>query len=174
MGKYMYPFTDVSFKVLFGRPVCKVLLIEFLNDLFGKERHIRDLTFKNKEIQPEQQDGRTVIFDVLCEEDDGSLFIVEMQNVPQKYFLERGIYYGCRMIDDQGRRGDGWKYDLCPVCGIYFLNFLMPPLEKLCTDILLCDRDTGRVMSDKFHQVYLTLTWKQTNAGLILNVGFIY
>lgn len=67
----------------------------------------------NKEIQPETKDSRIVIFDILCRDADGSVFIVEMQNAPQYYFFDRGLYYLCRMISEQGQKGEDWGYDLC-------------------------------------------------------------
>lgn len=164
MGKYLNPFTDFGFKRLFGREVCKILLITFLNDLLVGQRHIKKLSFINKEIQPEQRDGRTVIFDVLCEEEDGTLFIVEMQNAAQKNFLERGLYYICRMISEQGRKGREWEYELCPVYGIYFLNFKISPLHKLRTDVNLCDAADGSIISDKLHQVFLCLPYFELEA----------
>lgn len=49
------------------------------------------LTYLDKEIQPEVIEQRTVIFDLLCEDVDGSKFILEMQNCPQRYFFNRGF-----------------------------------------------------------------------------------
>lgn len=155
----MNPFTDFGFKRLFGREVCKDLLIEFLNDLLDGERQVKDLKFIDKEILPEEEDGRMVIFDILCREENGSLFIVEMQNVAQRYFLDRAVYYLCRMIDGQGRKGKDWKYDFCPVYGIYFLNFSVEQLEKFRTDVFLCDIATGKPISYKLHQIYLCLPY---------------
>ncbi|MBQ9214491.1 MAG: PD-(D/E)XK nuclease family transposase, partial [Bacteroidales bacterium] len=39
MGKYVDPFTDTGFKILFGQEMSKPLLIDFLNNLLdGKEK----------------------------------------------------------------------------------------------------------------------------------------
>ncbi|WP_277463991.1 Rpn family recombination-promoting nuclease/putative transposase [Parabacteroides sp. PF5-6] len=159
MEKYLNPFTDMGFKRLFGQEANKDLLIGFLNGLFTGERQIEDLTFMDKEIIPESQGGRVVIFDILCRESDGTQFIVEMQNQRQEYFFDRGLYYLCRMISEQGRRGGKWKYEICPVYGIYFLNFKIPELTKLRTDIILADRDTGEQVNGKLRQIYLSLPY---------------
>ena len=37
MSKFINPFTDYGFKLIFGREVSKDLLIEFLNDLLEGE-----------------------------------------------------------------------------------------------------------------------------------------
>lgn len=158
------PFVDWSFKFIFQREVNKDLLIEFLNDLLVGEHRIVELQFRNKEIQPEEKDGRVIIFDILCTDEDGSIFLVEMQNAPQYYFLDRGIYYICRMISEQGQKGKDWKYQLYPVYGIYLLNFKMPPLKSLRTNISLCDEETGEVVSKKMRHIFLCLPYFKLKA----------
>lgn len=157
MRKFINPFTDVGFKKLFGQEVNKELLIEFLNDLLVGERHVSDISFMDKEIMPESLGGRVVIFDILCKETDGTRFIVELQNQYQDYFFNRGLYYLCRMLNNQGKRGPDWNYEIYPVYGIYFINFRLPHLVKFRTDIVLSDRESGIIMSDKLRQIYLSL-----------------
>ena len=66
MAKFINPFTDVGFKIIFGQEMTKGLLIDFLNDLLVGERHIQDITFLDKELQPEFQGDRGVIYDIYC------------------------------------------------------------------------------------------------------------
>ncbi len=80
MANYISPFTDWGFKRIFGQEYSKDLLISFLNDLLEGEVHIKDVTFKDKELLPESKDLRGCIFDIFCETDEGKHFIVEMQN----------------------------------------------------------------------------------------------
>lgn len=157
MTRFVNPFTDKGFKIVFGQEISKPLLIEFLNDLLDGERKIRDISFMDKELMPETLDGRVVIFDILCRDHDGTYFIVEMQNRIQDYFIERGLYYLCRMISQQGERGDHWKYNFCPVYGIYFLNFTLPPITKFRTNVILADEETGKLFNGKMKQIYLSL-----------------
>ena len=49
MAKFINPFTDVGFKIIFGQEMTKDLLIDFLNDLLVGERHIQDITLVDKE-----------------------------------------------------------------------------------------------------------------------------
>lgn len=157
MTKFVNPFTDKGFKIVFGQEICKPLLVEFLNDLLDGERTIQDISFMDKEMMPETLNGRIVIFDILCRDADGTYFIVEMQNRMQDYFIERGLYYLCRMISQQGERGNTWKYDFCPVYGVYFLNFTIPPITKFRTNVILADEETGKLFSGKMKQIYLSL-----------------
>lgn len=49
MSKYINPFTDEGFKRIFGRESSKSTLIDFLNALLDGEKHIVDLTYRDKE-----------------------------------------------------------------------------------------------------------------------------
>lgn len=159
MGRYVNPFTDQGFKMIFGQEAHKDLLIDFLNELLTGERQVDDITYIDKEIQPESFHGRVVIFDILCKERDGTCFLVEMQNQYQDYFLDRGLYYLCRMINNQGQRGKDWNYRLYPVYGIYFLNFELEGLKQFRTDLYLAERETGRQLSNKLRQIYLLMPY---------------
>ena len=158
MGRYVNPFTAQGFKIVFGQEVHKDLLIDFLNELLKGERQVEDISYVNTEIRPETYRGRVVIFDILCKETDGSFFLLEMQNQYQDFFLDRGLYYLCRIINNQGKKGKDWNYDLRPVYGIYFVNFSLPGMHEFRTDIQLTDLKTGRPVSTKLRQIYLSMS----------------
>ena len=103
MARYINPFTDWSFKRIFGQEYSKDLLIEFLNQLLLGEQHIKDVKFKDKEMLPETKDQRGIIYDVFCETDTGEHIIVEMQNRSQTYF-HRPVSLLCIENDSRPRR----------------------------------------------------------------------
>ena len=154
MEKYVNIMLDKAFKSVFG---VKQVAIDFINAALEGERQVKDLTYLDKEIQPEVIEQRTVIFDLLCEDVDGSRFILEMQNCPQRCFFNRGFYYLCRMVSRQGESGDDWKYSLLPVYGIYLLNFSLPEFRSWRTDVVLADEATGKTFGEvKLKQIYLS------------------
>lgn len=157
MSKFINPWVDRGFKILFGQEISKDLLIDFLNDLFDGERRITNLTFLNVELPAVTIEGRGAIFDLKCKDADGSVFIVEVQNAPQCYFYDRGLYYLCRAVSDQGQKGSDWKFGIYPVYGIFLLNFKSGRTQKLRTDIILADKETGKQFSDKIRQIYLEM-----------------
>ena len=142
MGAFIYPFTDWSFKFIFGREENKDILIEFLNDLLQGERVITDIRYLNNEQIPEQMVMRKVIYDILCETDTGEYIIVEMQNRWQEHFKDRALYYMSRSIVKQAEIGKDWNYKLTAVYGVFFINFLLDkePTEHFCKDIALIDK----------------------------------
>ncbi len=97
----------------------KDLLIDFLNNLLGGEKQIKDISFLDKELLPEFQGDRGTIYTTFIRRSRGEEFIVEMQNCEQAYIRERAIYYLCRAMSRQGERGANWKFNLKAVYGIF-------------------------------------------------------
>ena len=158
MGRFINPFTDYGFKFLFGREVEKELLIDFLNDLLVEEHVITDIQFLNNEQLPEVKTERGIIYDIYCVTDTGERIIVEMQNREQPYFKDRALFYLSRAITQQAKKGI-WDFQLDAVYGVFFMNFVMNKdiPAKIRTDVVLADRDTGKVFNGKFRQIFIEL-----------------
>jgi hypothetical protein len=56
----------MSFKRIFGQEEHKSILISFLNTLFEDEIIIEDLKYMDKEQVGDEDDSRTIIFDIYC------------------------------------------------------------------------------------------------------------
>ena len=81
--KLINPFTDAAFKLLFGTEKNKVITIGFLNIILKPESRITDVKFLNTELIEMPDAERTCRVDVLCETEDGTKLIVEMQQGSQ-------------------------------------------------------------------------------------------
>lgn len=160
MSKFINPFTDVGFKRIFGQEINKDLLLDFLNALLEGERQVKSITLLDKEQIPLYEDDRGLTYDVYCTDENGEQFIVEMQNQNHLNFKDRTVYYLSQAIARQGYKGAQWKYGLkAVVYGVFFLNFYLPDANhhKLRTDILLADRSTQEVFSDKLRFIFIEL-----------------
>ena len=162
MGRYINPFTDWGFKRLFGQEFSKALLIDFLNDLLAGELSVKDVKFRDKELLPPTKDQRGIICDVYCESDTGERFIVEMQNKWQPHFLDRSICYACRSVlaqVDKGKSESEGAYSFLPIYTVCFMNYIphFDEVNKFRTDIVLADKESGVVASDKLRFIYLAL-----------------
>ena len=158
MAKFINPFTDVGFKRIFGQEINKDLLIDFLNALLEGEKRVKDITFLDKEQIPLYEEDRMLIYDIYCTDQSGEQFIVEMQNRGQIHFRERALYYLSQAISRQGEKGLDWRFDLKAVYGVFFMNFRLEGLtHKLRTDIVLADKDTHKLFSDKMRYIFLEL-----------------
>lgn len=160
MGRFVNPFTDYGFKLLFGELASKSILIEFLNDLLEGERHIRDIKYLKNEELPQNVYGRGVIFDILCESDTGEKFIVEIQNKGHQYLKERFIFYMAKAITKQSKKGKDWDFALYPVYGIFLLNFTVPELRAtLRSDVAYMDMQTHEIFSDCSRLTFLQMPY---------------
>ena len=58
--------TDYGFKRIFGTPKNKRILIRFLNALLGDRVSVTDVVYHDKEMLPEDENGKRIIYDVYC------------------------------------------------------------------------------------------------------------
>ncbi len=157
MGRFVNPFTDVGFKIVFGQEISKPLLLHFLNTLLEGVEEIVDLSFSDKEQVADYDDDRTLIYDVLCTTSDGRKIIVEMQNKKQGFFKKRSLYYVARAISRQGESGKQWRYDIKAVYFVAFMNFTLPDMPEFRTDVVLMDTKTKSMFSDDIKMTFLQL-----------------
>ncbi len=121
-ARYINPYTDFGFKKLFGEEASKVLLVDFLNQLLPAKHNIVSLSFKNTEHFGSIEEERKAIFDILCENERGDKFIVEMQKAKIKFFKDRAVFYTTFPIKEQAEKGD-WDFKLNPVYCVAILDF---------------------------------------------------
>lgn len=98
--KYADLLDDDVFKLVFGQESSKDVTIEFLNQVIT-DRNIVDLEFRDKEMHPLARQGKSSIYDMFCQTDDGSRIIVEVQRRKQPFYSERAIYYSTFQIQRQ-------------------------------------------------------------------------
>ena len=157
MGKFINPFTDIGFKIIFGQEFSKPNLLDFLNTLLKGERSITDLKFLDKEQTAIFDGDKSPIYDILCETDSGEKIIVEMQNREHPNFRERMLFYASEAIARQGEKGKEWNYDIKAVYMIAFTNFVQTDYaNRLRIDVKLTDNE-GRLFTDKMRLIYLQM-----------------
>lgn len=159
--KYINPLTDFGFKRIFGTPFNRELLISFLNAVLDGERKIVEVKYNNSEKFGSNESQRKAVFDVYCTTDDGSRFIVEMQNVYQDFYKDRSIYYSTFPITEQAKKGV-WNYELQPVYTIGVLNFAFPEDKRsdesgVFREVKLMDINQKKVFYDKLTYIYIEL-----------------
>ena len=156
--KYINPYTDFGFKLLFGTAMNKELLISFLNALLFKEETVKDVTYLNAEHLDTQEYDRRAVFDVYCENEKGEKFLVEMQRGEQQFFKDRSVYYATFPIREQSQRGK-WDYELKAVYIIGILNFTFNDTDEdyFHHEVKLVDLYTHKVFYDKLTFIYLEM-----------------
>ena len=156
--RYVNPYTDFGFKMLFGTEMNKELLISFVNSLFDGKEVITDLTYLNTEQLGTAETDRKAVFDVYCENEKGEKILIEMQRGEQQFFKDRSVYYSTFPIREQGRKGE-WNYELKAVYVIGILNFTFydEDSEYFHHEVKLVDINTKEVFYDKLTFMYLEM-----------------
>lgn len=148
--------SDIGFKKMFTN---EYVLIRFLNVLLAKQKKtIKKLTYLNKESITKGED-KMMIFDLYCEADDGSNFIIEMQRRSEPNYIDRSLFYMGQAISDQPKPGKEWKYNLSPVIGVFFLNFHLSKYkkpERTVRCFTIKDQD-NKVLTDLFEMFFVDL-----------------
>lgn len=149
--------SDFGFKRIFGTERNKQNLINFLSAVVHHK--IVDIDYLPTEQYGNQERNKRVVYDILCIDDLGEHFIVELQNAPQKFFVERTLFYASGLIQRQLRRG-AEKYELKKIYVVSIMNFLLPVFRNNADyihHIALYDAGEQRVFSDKMEFVYVEL-----------------
>ncbi len=148
MPKYINLLTDFAFKFIFANENNKEILIDFLNSIMAFQNvYVQDLTYKNTEFSGQNEEDRKVIIDLLCVNEKGEHFIIEVQRAKQKYFKKRILFYASRLIQDQGIKDKDWNYDFKGVYTIAILEFSISDNEQII--------NTYRILNETTHQIYL-------------------
>ena len=158
--RYINPCTDFGFKKLFNSEPNKDLLISFLNALLSDQPNIIDISYLPIEHFG-SYGSRRAIFDVYCQTEAGTKFIVEMQNVYQQFFKDRSIFYTTFPIQEQAKAGEDWNFELKEVYTVGLLNFAFhdgkTPDNCYRTEVKLMDTKTKEVFYDKLTMIYIEL-----------------
>ena len=157
--RYINPYTDFAFKLLFGTELNKELLISFLNALLYGEEKIKNVTYLNAEHLGTQERDRRAVFDIYCENEQGEKFLVEMQKGEQAFFKDRSIYYATFPIREQAIKGGSWNYELKAVYTVGILNFVFNDKDNdhFHHEVKLTDMRTKEVFFDKLSFIYLEM-----------------
>ena len=125
--QFLDPKNDVAFKKLFGSNEHKNLTISFLNSIleYTDKKAIVDVHFLNTEQHPFIiKEKKENYLDVLCTDQSGKKYIVEMQVEREEGFAKRIVYYGTKTYAMQ--LGVGRSYlDCAPVIVLAIVNFTM-------------------------------------------------
>jgi predicted transposase/invertase (TIGR01784 family) len=116
------PFTsDYGFKVTFGNESNTVFLRKALQALINSTIPIKEVTFDKTTFDGVTRDGRSGVYDLMCIDEAGNHFIVEMQLNEFKYFIQRMKFYGWQKFNTLVKKGD---FDYANLNKIYCIGIL--------------------------------------------------
>src|SRR5262245_672316 len=141
-AKFLDPKNDYAFKTIFGTEKNKDILIHFLNDIlaFPEGKKIKNVTFLKPIQDPEAVAKKKSIVDVLCSDEKGIQYIVEMQVARTVGFAKRAQYYAARAYSNQMNNGDSYHH-LKEVIFLAITDFVMfPDKEPYKSDHVILDK----------------------------------
>ncbi len=144
LGKFLDPKNDVAFKKIFGTEKNKDILIHFLNDVltFKGHGHIVEVSFLKTIQDPETAAKKTSIVDILCKDQNGNTYIVEMQVAKEKGFEKRAQYYASKAYVSQVNIG-GEYHNLKEIIFLAISDFIMFPSKKVYkSDHVILDKES--------------------------------
>lgn len=124
--QFLNPCNDVAFKKIFGSEGHKNVTISFLNSIleYKNERAIVDIEFHNTEQKRLVKEKKDTILDILCKDQSGNRYIVEIQVERVKAFDKRMVYYGAKTYAMQLGKKQSY-HKLMPVVVVAILDFIM-------------------------------------------------
>jgi predicted transposase/invertase (TIGR01784 family) len=172
-GRYINPYTDYGFKLLFGSEPNKDITLGLVNALLQGREVIKSLTLLPTEQLGDTKDDRRSVFDVYCENEQGEKIIIEMQKADQQWFKDRSVYYSSFPIRQQGEKGQ-WRFGLKAVYTIGILDFVFDEdkddKEYYHHVVQLMDVNKKTVFYNKLTYIYLEMPKFQKTEDELENI----
>lgn len=151
------PLNDYLFKFIFGREERKRITISFLNAVLGLEgaSELRDITFVDRDLDPQFDEDKLSRLDLLCVADDGTRINVEVQLVNLRNMEKRTLYYWAKMYQSL-HRGEEYE-ELNRAITINLLNFSLLPQKQAHTMYGLYDLPSGHRLTDDIEIHFLEI-----------------
>lgn len=149
---------DVFFKSLMGDDKRKELTIAFLNAVLreGQNDKFTDVEFKDQELEPTMEDGKSPRLDIVATLNDGTMVDIEVQVSTQKFMPKRSLFYWSRMYSNQAVKGDDY-INLKKAVTINILRFLLLPEENWHNRCFITVENSNRKLTDDLEMHFLEL-----------------
>ena len=159
LSKFLDPKNDVAFKRIFGTEKHKNILIHFLNDMLGfsNKDKIQSISFLKTAQDPDIASKKQSIVDVLCTDEKGNQYIVEMQVARTPGFEKRAQYYAAKAYVSQMNSGEIY-YKLKEIIFLAITDFVMFPNKKeYKSDHVILDKNSHSHDLKDFYFCFLEL-----------------
>ena len=122
---------DVFAKYIFANEERKKLTLGLINSFFDFEgtAEIIDLAFKDREMDPDREEGKGAVLDVLGECSDGTLVNVEIQLEQFEEMGRRSLYYWAKLYQRRLLKGEDYE-TLFRTVTINILDYALFPDAK--------------------------------------------
>ena len=156
--RYLDPKADLTFKKVFGEhPELVISLLNALLPFNTPEEEIKSVEYLAPELVPDNPFRKNSIVDVRCKDQRGRQFIVEMQMIWSREFMQRVMFNSAKAYVRQLDRNENYEL-LEPV---YSLNLVNDIFEKDIPEYYHYYRMVHEMYSDKvidgLHLIFVEL-----------------
>jgi len=113
--------SDYGFKLTFGDQSDTTFLRKALQAIIKSEYAIESVEFLTNEVVGITKTARAGLYDLVCEDEKGKTFIVEMQLGYYEHFIQRAKFYAFHRFNTLVKKG---KYKFENLTPIYCIGFL--------------------------------------------------
>ena len=169
---FLDPKNDVAFKKIFGTEKNKDILIHFLNDMisFKEKCPVLDVKFIKTSQDPDIAAQKTSIVDILCTDEKGNQYIVEMQVAKTKGFEKRAQLYASKAYSSQAHVGDKYE-DLKEIIFLAIVDYdIFPNKIGYKSDHVLLDKKTYEHDLTDFSFTFISLPKFTKNSEELSNL----
>ena len=172
---YINPRTDFGFKRLFMEGLkAEVRLLDLLKTFFPDSLGgATNLVVKPTELLGDIESEKRVVLDTLAFIDEKTKALVEMQRAQKPLFVQRSIFYTCRLVSKSLKRGD--KYDIPTILTLCITDRTLPEFADLdgFFHLVQLRRVDGKNISEKIVLGYLDLSkFAALNPGQMKDMQF--
>ena len=172
MGKFLDPKNDFAFKQIFGTEKNKDILIHFINDMipFPGGAKVTTVTFLKPSQDPDAAARKQSVVDVLCADEKGNQYIVEMQVASTRGFEKRAQYYAAKAYVNQMNSGEAY-HNLKEIIFLAITNFVMfPDTPEYKSDHVILEKNTLVHHLKDFYFCFLELPKFKKNSHELTNL----
>ena len=151
------PWIDFAFRKIFGKPGNEICLMSLLNSVLELPVLIDSIEFKNPFSMKDYEGDKQVCVDVKATDQEGRIFVVEIQLVVNLSFAKRALFYACSAYADQLGKGQGYGELKATYC-VCLLMIRLWDDRQLHHQFRLVERTSGRVLEEsiEIHTVELS------------------
>ena len=120
-SKFISILSDYGFKVTFGDERETLFLRKALEALIESKVAIKEVKFLRNEFEGITIDSRGGLYDLICEDENGNSFIVEMQLGYYKNYIHRSKFYAFQRFNTLVEKG---KFKFENLKRLYCIGFL--------------------------------------------------
>jgi len=159
--RYVDLLSNSGFKAVFGDRANKDVVMSVMNMLLPEGRRVEDIEYAPTEHQGQMDENKEFRYDFMCRGTDGSFFIVEVQNSPEKFWFKRTVSYASRVYDRQNRRGG--EYDVPPVYLIGLMGIDVKHADpaawdgRYVSEYTFREKQTGELQDDTIFIIFAEL-----------------